>query len=105
MASTSQQKLMPRQSEPCVFSAICPVFQVYSLISGAKPFAPDLLQLARDFQAYRQDELQKRIEGSEPWRSTIELLTYQNTELRAWKRRAEMFLLANGLELPPEPSS
>jgi hypothetical protein len=43
-----------------------------------------------------------RLEESEPIRSTIELLTKENAALRAYKRRAELFLLSKGLSLPED---
>jgi hypothetical protein len=78
------------------------VYYTWTWMNRQRPFPTALLDAIRAFDEERQRLLQKRLEWEEPQRSTIDLLTRENEDLRDWKRRAETFLLGQGLSLPPE---
>jgi hypothetical protein len=61
-----------------------------------------LWQVVENLDRERQAQLAKRLENQEPQRSTIDALTKQNAALISWKRRAELFLLSQGLSLPED---
>jgi hypothetical protein len=84
-------------SRQCPYVPFCPVYKVWRLLGGQTLSLWDVVkQLDHD----RARELAKRIEWQEPQRSTIDALTDENAALRDYKRRAERFLLSQGLSLP-----
>lgn len=93
---------VPRVERHCPFETVCPIFWAWTHFANVKPFPSDLVSAIRAFDDERRRMLQLRLEWQEPQRSTIEKLTQENAELLAWKRRAELFLLSQGLSLPPD---
>lgn len=92
----------PAFSPNCPYEPVCPIYMTWRWAHGSRPFSTALMDAIKAFDEERQRLLQKRLEWDEPQRSTIDLLTAENAELREWKRRAELFLLSQGLSLPPE---
>jgi hypothetical protein len=92
---------VPETSSPtCPSIPLCPVYRVWYAISGHK--TPTMWDIVQRLDEVRQRELAKRIEWQEPQRSTIDELTKENAALRSYKRRAELFLLSKGLNLPED---
>jgi hypothetical protein len=86
-------------SKTCHDLPFCPVYKIWTALVGHKLTLWEVVQkLDRD----RAKELAKRIEWEEPQRSSIDVLAKENAALRGWKRRAELFLLSNGLSLPDD---
>lgn len=83
----------------CPYLPACPVYRLWNLFSPDRRTLWDVIQ---SLDEERQHQLAMRLEESEPIRSTIELLTKENAALRAYKRRAELFLLSKGLSLPED---
>jgi len=84
-------------SKTCHDLPFCPVYRIWRLLGGAQVTVWDVVQkLDRE----RARQLARRIEWEEPQRSTIDALTEENSALRDYKRRAELFLLSKGLSLP-----
>lgn len=86
-------------SEHCPSLPRCPVYKLWRRL-GQKPMT--LWDVIQQLDEERARELAKRIEWQEPARSTIDVLTKENSALRGYKRRVELFLLSKGLSLPED---
>jgi hypothetical protein len=91
---------MPEQTSPrCGYIPSCPVYRLWYMWRGE---GQSLWQVVENLDRERQEQLAKRLENQEPQRSSIDALTKQNAALISWKRRAELFLLSQGLSLPDD---